>query len=137
MIALDKLNSFTPGTSFVAWMGQIVRFAALNERRRGVARPQQPLVESGAAFPADRPGSRVAKEDEFETLVRPALAVLDETARTCLVLRLANGMSYQDIAAALGIPEGTAMSHVHRARKSLHEVVTAKRRHASAGRERA
>ena len=34
LIALRKLHDFDPDTSFTAWMGQIVRFVALNHGRR-------------------------------------------------------------------------------------------------------
>src|SRR6267142_2524601 len=34
MIALGKLSQFDPASNFVAWMGQIVRFVALNHSRR-------------------------------------------------------------------------------------------------------
>ena len=34
-IALEKLTQFDPHSSFDAWMAQIVRFVAMNERRRG------------------------------------------------------------------------------------------------------
>src|SRR5262249_54943115 len=34
VVALSKLDQFNPATSFTAWMGQIVRFVALNESRR-------------------------------------------------------------------------------------------------------
>jgi RNA polymerase sigma-70 factor (ECF subfamily) len=46
---------------------------------------------------------------------------LDEIPRTCLVLRVVHGLAYSEISSALDIPEGTAMSHVHRSRLALRE----------------
>jgi RNA polymerase sigma-70 factor (ECF subfamily) len=46
---------------------------------------------------------------------------LEELPRTCLVLRIVHGMAYSEISHALNIPEGTAMSHVHRSRLALRE----------------
>ena len=34
LLALGKLDTFRPGTSFGAWMGQFVRYLALNHRRK-------------------------------------------------------------------------------------------------------
>jgi RNA polymerase sigma-70 factor (ECF subfamily) len=48
-----------------------------------------------------------------------ALETLEPTVRACLLLRVVAGMSYQQISGVLEIPEGTAMSHVFRARKAL------------------
>ena len=114
VIALGKLGEFTPGTSFLAWMGQIVRFVAMNAGRKAGRRGA--ILRSGAALGVE-PDQRQAEDLPPE--LRGAMAELEETARTCLLLRIVGGMSYQQISAALGIPEGTAMSHVFRARKLL------------------
>ena len=124
MIALAKLADFQPGTNFTAGFGQIVRYAALNERRSKKRRPALGLEEGGPGAGGlgspDRNGGGGG-----EVMLSPALArameVLDEVARACLVLRTVMGMSYAQIAASLGIPEGTAMSHVHRSRAALRQ----------------
>jgi RNA polymerase sigma-70 factor (ECF subfamily) len=120
VIALGKLSEFTPGSSFVAWMGQIVRYVAMNasrkEGRRGALLRSTAGPEARSGLSVDPTGLPPA--------LNAAMADLDETARTCLLLRIVGGMSYQQISAALGVPEGTAMSHVFRARKSLAARVT-------------
>lgn len=127
MIALGKLNEFHPGTSFVAWMGQIVRFTALNERRRNlrthtVATDPGVLGESVAGRSSHRAeGVSFASAD-----IAQALGGLDDVARACLLMRTVVEMTYQQIAEALGIPEGTAMSHVHRSRQQLRKVLSAR-----------
>lgn len=118
VIALGKRHEFQPGTSFQAWAGQVVRFTALNEARkraRAIATPTDPgiLAESGPAAPA------ISASASFSPPLLAALDTLDETARTCLLMRTVMDMSYKQIAAALDIPEGTAMSHVHRSRQAL------------------
>ena len=40
-------------------------------------------------------------------------------ARACLLLRAVQDLDYSELSRLLGIPEGTAMSHVHRARNAL------------------
>ncbi|MEM6997175.1 MAG: sigma factor-like helix-turn-helix DNA-binding protein, partial [Myxococcota bacterium] len=48
-----------------------------------------------------------------------ALQTLGETPRTCLLLKTVLELEYSEIADVLGIPAGTAMSHVSRARAKL------------------
>jgi RNA polymerase sigma-70 factor (ECF subfamily) len=61
--------------------------------------------------------------------LRLALAVaiesLPEDARRTLVLREVDGLSYQEIAQALGIPKGTVMSRLHYARRRVRETLIA------------
>lgn len=137
IIALGKLDQFQRGTNFVAWMGQTVRYAALNLARRNrrhtssatdptlidasVDRPLSESTPSPApvrltaefAIPADQPA--------FDDRLVRALDGINETARACLLLRTLEGMEYREIARTLDIAEGTAMSHVHRARAALRE----------------
>jgi RNA polymerase sigma-70 factor (ECF subfamily) len=134
VIALGKLQEFDPGSNFEAWMGQIVRYAALNERRRGFKHasadiePQaaHPGVSNDAPDPIDAHGAIRPHQTSFDDDVLQALNALTETARTCLLLRTVLELSYKEIAEVLGIPEGTAMSHVHRSRKSMRETLRAR-----------
>ncbi len=137
MIGLRKIHEFDPATSFSAWMGGIVRNVARNHARKRVRR------QTSAADPAvldqsraDRPGtprtpgfdrSGVISPDQsaFDDRVMRALASLEETARTCLLLRTLCDMPYREISQVLEIPEGTAMSHVHRSRQSLRAILSA------------
>ncbi|MGD9688624.1 MAG: RNA polymerase sigma factor [Phycisphaerales bacterium] len=122
MIALAKRGEFDEGTSFAAWAGQIVRFTALNELRRR-QRDRAAMADSalaGMAGSGTSP-SRVAQGAgaALDPRLAAALDTLDETARACLLMRTVMDMGYKEIAASLSIPEGTAMSHVHRSRQSL------------------
>ncbi|HVZ93083.1 MAG TPA: RNA polymerase sigma factor [Phycisphaerales bacterium] len=119
VIALQKAAEFDPATNFLAWASQIVRYTALNQRRKV---QRDPVVPAGSLEHNDRPGaSPLSALDRAETNERleRALDTLDETPRACVVLRGALGLSYKEIAAALSIPEGTAMSHFFRASRAL------------------
>jgi RNA polymerase sigma-70 factor, ECF subfamily len=117
MIGLGKLGAFVPHTSFPAWMGQIVRFTALNHRRKLERRARSetvsPAPDVGVSAPAQR------GEAGFDARTAAALGALGETARMCLLLKTVLELEYTEIAEALGIPQGTAMSHVHRARAQM------------------
>ncbi len=131
-IGLSKLDEFDPETNFSAWMGQIVRFVALNELRKRVRSKvantdPEILAATIAAAPAndpspiDRAGRFSTDQSAFDDRTQAALRSLDETPRICLLLRTIHSMPYDEISSILGIPEGTAMSHVHRARGALRE----------------
>ena len=127
--ALNKLEQFTPGTNFTAWMAQIVRYVALNHVRAQQHRQTLPLDEQGDGQPAAHEhapplqltGDGQLQEDQshFDDELMQAVQSLSETARACLLLRTVNAMSYDEIARTLDIPAGTAMSHVHRSRRQL------------------
>lgn len=132
VIALGKLSDFDASSSFGAWMSQIVRFVALNEgrkKRRDVPALTDPSIMDGTNGRSliDRPASvdpqgKVAGfQGEFDDDVCAALKGLDETPRACLLMKTVLDLPYVEIAEMLGMPEGTAMSHVHRARKAMRD----------------
>jgi RNA polymerase sigma-70 factor (ECF subfamily) len=119
VIGLSKLGDFKRGTSFASWMGQIVRFVAINEyRKRRRERAATGEVAARDRARRDEPSSPASRDDPT---LAAAVDGLDETVRTCLLLRTVGELSYKQIAEALGIPEGTAMSHVFRARRSVRD----------------
>ncbi len=71
-------------------------------------------------FKADEPASdRGLEKEEAEKVVQKALMEMDEDSRAVVVLRDIKGQSYQEIAEALEIPEGTVKSRLSRARETL------------------
>jgi len=138
IVALEKLDTFERGTNFTAWMGQMVRFIALNMRRRNRRHPtlaledadgndrsdalaQTPEFRTGPVLRAAHVARMPADQSALDDRVIAALNDVSEIARACLFLRTLESMEYSQIARVLDIPEGTAMSHVHRARRYLRE----------------
>src|SRR5262245_24300868 len=131
LVALGKLGQFDPASNFTAWMGQIVRFVALNQARkrtRSLASSVDPhaIEVTAVSTPATSNHSPLTGQgqlnevaDSFDERLLSALRGLEDTARACLLMRTLMDMPYRDISLSLNIPEGTAMSHVHRARISL------------------
>jgi len=131
IIAMTKLLQFDAGTSFTAWMGCIVRNVALNHARR--RRQAAPAIDPHAleavvaqdqrspVAPLSGTGELDDARECFDDRVLAGLNTLDETARACLLLRTLLDMPYREISLALDIPQGTAMSHVHRARHQLRD----------------
>ncbi|MCZ6688927.1 MAG: sigma-70 family RNA polymerase sigma factor [Planctomycetota bacterium] len=129
MIGWRKVTDFDPSGSFSAWMGRVVRFVALNQlrlTRRRNTHPTDPetldRIEAPRPVPTVQmgPGGEVRLDrDRLGDELSRALADLKPTARACLLLKTVVELEYRQIGAVLGIPEGTAMSHVHRARQLL------------------
>jgi RNA polymerase sigma-70 factor (ECF subfamily) len=134
LIAMGKFHAFQRGTNFAAWMARIVQFVARNHsrlqrRRRAVAIETAESVAAVAPADAqDAPhirlmthGTLPADQPHFDDRVMRALRQVGEVPRMCLLLRTMEDMEYSEIAKLLKIPEGTAMSHVHRTRKFLRD----------------
>ncbi len=66
----------------------------------------------------ETPESLLATEEIRETVNR-AIAALPEDLRTAIVLRELEGLSYEDIAAAMDCPVGTVRSRIYRAREAI------------------
>lgn len=73
---------------------------------------------------ADRVTSAVDASTAWEG-VAAAVAALPEAERDALVLNVWEGLSYEEVAAALGVPVGTVRSRLNRARGRLRELAPA------------
>lgn len=126
---LRRIADFEPGTSFTAWMSQIVRFTALNHLKTKKNRKFLSLEAHSVGEAPEKAGSQpesvtssgelMPGQQAFDDRVTDAIQGLDADRRACLLLRIVQGLSYEEIAETVGIPAGTAMSHVHRAKASL------------------
>lgn len=120
--AMGKLDQFSPGTNFKAWMGRIARFVAMNHARK--ERKRRPVSSDTDASvratmePNDAGSSKADRSNRasIDARVVSALDQLGDVARSCLLLRTIADMPYAEIAKLLEIPEGTAMSHVRHTR---------------------
>jgi RNA polymerase sigma-70 factor (ECF subfamily) len=102
-----------------AWVAAVAANLLRDGWRRIMAerRARRRLGWRGDAPPgADEPGLAAA---ERRTDVEKALRALPARQREVAVLRYWLDLEVAEIAAALGIPEGTAKSALHRARRSL------------------
>ncbi|MCP4891380.1 MAG: RNA polymerase sigma factor, partial [Planctomycetaceae bacterium] len=63
------------------------------------------------------------EQDERVAMVRQALGQLDPELRAIFTLKEESGLSYQEIAQTLGIPEGTVGSRLNRARRELRRLI--------------
>lgn len=79
-----------------------------------------------AAMPASGPAPEPDDEDRLASIeLRPAiaeaLAALPSRQRDALLLHVLGGLTYDEVASALGVQPGTVRSRIHRARAALRE----------------
>lgn len=102
-----------------AWLFQILRYRYAHWARTTARRPRTgPIDERLTETPEDQTRSPLDRLAESEALQR-ALDELDERFRTVFLLVFSQGLSCQEAADELGIPLGTVLSRIHRARKIL------------------
>jgi RNA polymerase sigma-70 factor, ECF subfamily len=126
--ALKGFASFAPGTNFRAWMYRILRNTFLTSRTgmRAVAMVPIEDEEGESTLPAtagDPESLLLARADQ--EMIRAALERLPLRFREVILLCDLEEMSYQEIAGTLGIPLGTVMSRLSRARAALRELLRA------------
>jgi len=115
--ALVKLDQYDPRRPFGPWLLRIVANAATDRRRRRTVRRVEPL-DAALTAGGPRPDTTAERQALGERL-RQALAELPERRRVAVVLFDVEGYSHAEIAAVLGIPEGTVRSEVFHARRRL------------------
>jgi RNA polymerase sigma-70 factor (ECF subfamily) len=97
-----------------AWVLRIVRNLALT--RLGV--PQGAELPEDLADPTPSPETAAIRAQGTRR-VNDALAGLPAALRECLALKELEGLSYREIADVVGIPVGTVMSRLWRARQAM------------------
>lgn len=105
-----------------AWLLTILRNTEINRNQR--RRPElldDPDAGMGDLAAPSYQGSAesVALSDRFDAAVEEALRALPERQRDVVVLVDIEGLTYAEAAGALGVPEGTVMSRLHRARAQI------------------
>ncbi|MCU1486303.1 MAG: polymerase sigma factor, sigma-70 family [Actinomycetia bacterium] len=117
------LETYRPG-SLEGWLSRITTNAFLDEVRR---RRRRPTV----ALPDDPDRVLMGAEDAEAALaattlpddVQDAIRALPDDFRAAVVMCDVVGLSYEEIAAELGVPIGTVRSRIHRGRAALRGVL--------------
>jgi len=117
----DKLRSFRGDSAFSSWLHRLAVNVVLNERRttgrreRRVMPAEDPDNVVGAQHAAPPHGSGLSIDLER------AIAELPDGAREVFVLYDIEGYGHGEIAALVGIAEGTSKAQLFRARRLLRE----------------
>jgi RNA polymerase sigma-70 factor (ECF subfamily) len=119
--AWSRWSTWRAGTDLRAWLFSIMHNLRVDQLRR-------PGLSTRAIEEEDAEVSvRPTQTDELELLdVDSALRQLPDEQREVLLLVALEGMSYEGIAAMLGIPLGTVMSRLSRGRERLRSIMDGK-----------
>ena len=122
--AFRRLREFEERSSVKTWLSRIlVRQAARHHRSRWRRRTVSLESISGTSEESSAKGKANSAETRSGTRmdVIAALQKLVPIHREVMVLRELDGMSYDEIAAVLGVPRGTVESRLFRARREMRE----------------
>jgi RNA polymerase sigma-70 factor (ECF subfamily) len=120
--AFRSLAAFDTTRRLSSWLFRIAHNTALDALRRS----NRPVNRGEAADDPAAPSEPDPVERQaLGRALEAALAGLRPEHRAAIVLRYEEGLSFDEIGNVLGVPEVTARSHVHRARKELARRLTA------------
>jgi RNA polymerase sigma-70 factor (ECF subfamily) len=125
--AYRALPSFRGDSAFYTWLYRIAINTAKNYL---VAQNRRPPTDDIDAQDAEQfsgetglkeyaTPERLALRDEIESTIIAAIEALPEELRTAITLRELEGLSYEEIAAAMDCPIGTVRSRIFRARAAI------------------
>lgn len=126
--AFRGFHRFNPGTNLRAWLFTILRNVFLNRIRR----EGHEVRADDATFESERQSATLAapaggspEEEFYQTVlhgdVERALHTLPLAFREVVILADLEGLSYREVADAVGCPIGTVMSRLSRGRRLLRE----------------
>ena len=117
-----SLDKFNQDADFSTWLSSVARNYCI-DHYRARKREREVLVEDLVAFdraPASSGNPYRALEDrDRRSFLRRGLELLPEKLREAVVLRDLRGLSYQEMADRLQLPEGTVKSRINRGREEL------------------
>ena len=126
--AYRALPQFRGDSAFYTWLYRI----AINTAKNAIVSRDRSPVEydldlqnseesydmQGRLADTETPEALVLTE-EIRSIVNAAIEALPEDLRTAIVLRELEGMSYEEISAAMECPVGTVRSRIFRAREAI------------------
>jgi RNA polymerase sigma-70 factor (ECF subfamily) len=124
--AWGRLEELRDPAAVLGWLSRVARNAARDRLRWWKRRRRESFDEAGAPLArmvAMADSAPLADEAlaaaQTGAAVARAVAALPDKHRVVLLLREADGMSYEEIAESLGVAVGTVESRLHRARAAL------------------
>jgi RNA polymerase sigma-70 factor (ECF subfamily) len=128
--AYGSLARFEGRSGFYTWLYRLVFNLCIDMKRRDRSSRHVEWSDEVASHltpgldgkPDAGPDVELDRGELRDALAR-AVEQLPEDARRTLLLREVDGLSYAEIAAALGIPKGTVMSRLHHARRRVRQLL--------------
>jgi len=135
--AHKHLDRFEGTSSFYTWLYRIIMNLAIDQLRKKkrtteLAEDSDEVADLLPQLLGGNPG-RALMDKEIRARIDAALSALSDNHRAVLVMRELEGLSYEEMAKAMGCSKGTIMSRLFHARKNmqrqladLYELVEAK-----------
>lgn len=127
--AYRAIRKFRGDSAFYTWLYRIAINTAKNYLVAQSRRPLETDIDLQPPEQLEGPGPLSLREnatpenlllrDEIEATVFGAIEALPEDLRTAITLRELEGLSYEEIAQAMGCPVGTVRSRIFRAREAI------------------
>jgi len=125
--AYRALPNFRGDSAFYTWLYRIAINTAKNYLVAAGRRPPKGDIdaeeaeqfEAGSGLKEYATPERLALKSELATTIQDAINELPEELRVAIVLRELEGLSYEEIAAAMDCPIGTVRSRIFRARDAI------------------
>ncbi len=122
-------DSFDPTQPFEPWLYRItvnLSYSWINKAKRWVYTFQDAIDRLRA--PSKRDPERVTESREECAILRRAIDNLPDSHRTVVILYYLEDLSVNDLAFALGVPEGTVKSRLYYAREKLRKAIAEQER---------
>lgn len=122
------LDSFEGSSSFYTWLYRIVMNLAIDHLRKHRRQAPVELDETRIASEDDDPllprilggnPGRALVDKQIRARIDQALDELSDNHRAVLIMREFEGLSYEDMAQAMGCSKGTIMSRLFHARRNM------------------
>ena len=125
--AYRALPNFRGDSAFYTWLYRIAINTAKNYLVAQSRRPPASDIDAAEAEQFEGAGDlkeyatpeAQLQKDEIERVVYEAIEKMPEDLRTAITLRELEGLSYEEIAQAMGCPVGTVRSRIFRARETI------------------
>jgi RNA polymerase sigma-70 factor (ECF subfamily) len=119
-----SIKNFKGRSHFYTYLYRMVMNTAIDHKRKAGKQFMASLDEEGSFEPSDeaeKGPERILLQKELEERVRLAMDKLPDEQRAALIFRDVEGLSYQEMAEAMGCSIGTVMSRLHYGRKRMQE----------------
>jgi RNA polymerase sigma-70 factor (ECF subfamily) len=121
-----SIKNFRGKSHFYTYLYRMVMKTAIDHARKTGKQIISSLDEEGSFEPSDdleKGPERILLQKELEERVKLAMDKLPAEQRAALIFRDVEGLSYQEMAEAMGCSIGTVMSRLHYGRKRIQELL--------------
>jgi RNA polymerase sigma-70 factor (ECF subfamily) len=121
-----SIRNFKGRSHFYTYLYRMVMNTAIDHARKAGKQFISSLDEEGSFEPSDnveKGPERILLQKELEEKVKLAMDKLPAEQKAALIFRDVEGLSYQEMAEAMGCSIGTVMSRLHYGRRRMQELL--------------